>query len=71
MLNFDWLSGVSAETAKWIFLIFFGLIGVLVVLIPNDYVFEGVPQGDRRWWNNLKLWAIGVLLILSFIYYIF
>lgn len=71
MFNFDWLSGVSQETAKMIFLVLFVLIGVLVLLIPNEYAYEGVKKDDRHWWNNLKLWSIFVLSILFTIYYIF
>ena len=54
MLNFDWLSGVSIETAKWIFLSLFIAIGVVVCFIPSDYVFEVVEK--RRCW--LHGWAI-------------
>lgn len=71
MLNFDWLSDISPETAKIIFFVLFGLIGILVCLLPNDYIYEGVKNEDRHWWNNLKFWSIGVLSILTFIYYIF
>lgn len=71
MLNFDWLSGVSQESAKLVFLVLFVLIGVLVVFIPNNYIFEGVEKKDRHWWINLKLWAITVLAILFLIYYFF
>ena len=71
MLNFDWLSDVSQENAKIIFLGLFVLIGALVLLIPNEYAYEGVKKSDRHWWNNLKIWALGSLAILSFIYYIF
>lgn len=71
MLNFDWLSDVSPEMAKMVFFVLFGLIGVLVLLIPNDYVYEGIKKEDRHWWNNLKLWSLGVLSILAFVYYIF
>lgn len=71
MLNFDWLSGVSQENAKNIFLVLFIIIGVLVLLIPNDYAYEGVKKSDRHWYNNLKLWSLGSLSILFIIYYIF
>ncbi len=71
MLNFDWLSDISQETAKMIFLVLFTIIGILVLLIPNDYAYEGIKENDRHWWNNLKIWAITVLSILFFIYYIF
>jgi len=71
MLNFDWLSGISQETAKNIFLGLFVLIGFLVMLIPNDYAYEGVKKSDRHWYNNLKLWSLGSLAILFVIYYIF
>ena len=69
MLNFDWLSGVSIETAKWIFLLLFVAIGVVVCLIPSDYVFEGVKE--RRWWRDLRLWAIATLASIFATYYIF
>ncbi len=71
MLNFDWLAGISQESAKIIFLVLFVLIGVLILFIPNDYIFQGVEKKYRRWWNNLKLWAIGVLALLFLTYYIF
>jgi len=71
MLNFDWLAGISQENAKLIFLVMFALIGVLVLFIPNDYIFQGLEKNKRRWWNNLKLWAIGVLGMLFLTYYIF
>lgn len=71
MLNFDWLSGISQETARYIFLGLYVLIGGLVLLIPTDYTYEGVKKEDRHWYNNLKLWAICSLAILFFIYYIF
>lgn len=71
MLNFDWASGISQESAKLIFLVMFVLIGILVLFIPNDYIFKGVEEKDRHWWKNLKLWAITVLAILFLTYYIF
>jgi hypothetical protein len=71
MLNFDWLSEVSQEQAKNIFLIFFVLIGILVLLIPNDYAYEGVAKKNRHWYNNLKLWSVGSIAILFLIYCLF
>lgn len=71
MLNFDWLSGISQETARYIFLGLYVLIGGLVLLIPTDYTYVGVKKEDQHWWNNLKLWALCSLAILFFIYYIF
>jgi len=71
MFNFDWLSSVSQETAKMIFLSLYGVIGILVLLLPTEYVYEGIAKEDRRWWNNLKLWSLSVLAILASIYYHF
>ena len=71
MLNFDWASGISQESAKLVFYVLFILIGILVLLIPNDYVYEGVEEEDRHWWMNLKLWAITVLAFLFLTYLIF
>ncbi|MCM4165452.1 MULTISPECIES: hypothetical protein [unclassified Arenibacter] len=68
MFNFDWLSGVSQETAKMIFLSLYALIGILVLILPTEYVYQGIAKEDRHWWNNLKLWSIAVLCILASIY---
>ena len=71
MFNFDWLSGISQESAKYVFLSMYVLIGILVLFVPNEYAYEGIKKADRHWWNNLKLWSIFVLSVLFCIYYIF
>ena len=69
ILNFEWLAGVSTGAAKNIFLVLFILIGILVLLIPNDYIFQGAKK--RKWWFNLKLWALADLAFIFITYYIF
>ena len=69
ILNFEWLAGVSIGAAKNVFLVLFILIGILVLLIPNDYVYKGIEK--RRWWLNLKLWAMVDLAFIFLTYYIF
>lgn len=69
VLNFDWLTGLSVGAAKNVFLALFVFIGILVLLIPNDYIFKGVTK--RKWWLNLKLWALGDLALIFVTYYIF
>ncbi len=69
ILNFDWLTWLSMDAAKTIFLVLFVLIGILVWLLPNDYIYEGVEH--PRWWHNLKLWATGVLGMIFLTYYLF
>ena len=69
VLNFEWLSGLSIGAAKNVFLVLFVLIGILVLLIPNDYIYQGVKR--RRWWLNLKLWALADLALIFLTYYIF
>jgi len=44
VLNFDCLAGLSVGAAKNIFLALFVFIGILVLLIPNDYIFKGVEK---------------------------
>ncbi len=69
MLNFDWLADVPTGTARWVFLILFIAIGLLVWMIPDEYIYEGVEQ--PRWWHNLKVWALGVLAFIFVTYYVF
>ncbi len=69
MLNFNWLADIPIDSAKWIFLILFILIGVMVLLIPNKFIYEGIEK--IRWFHNLKMWAIGLLGFIFVVYYIF
>ena len=69
ILNFDWLAWLPVEAAKGVFLVLFILIGVLVWLLPKDYIYEGIAR--PRWWHNLKLWATGVLAMIFVTYLLF
>ncbi len=69
MLNFDWLADVPTAAAKWVFLILFMVIGLIVLTIPDEYIYEGVEQ--PRWWHNLKVWALGLLAFIFVTYYVF
>jgi len=69
LLNFEWLNHVSIASAKNVFLALFVVTGILIMLIPSAYIYEGIK--DRRWWHNLKLWALGDLAFIFIIYYIF
>lgn len=69
LLNFEWLNHVGMGTAKSVFLALFVVTGILILLIPSAYIYEGVQE--RRWYHNLKLWAIGDLAVIFTAYYIF
>ena len=69
MLNFDWLAAVPPEGAKWVFLVLFIVIALLVWRIPDAYIYAGLT--DRRWWHNLKGWATAVLALIFVTYYLF
>jgi hypothetical protein len=69
MLNFDWLTGISMGVAKAVFLVLFAVIGLLILMIPSDSIYEGIE--NPRWWHNLKLWAVADLAFIFITYYIF
>jgi len=69
MLNFDWLTGIPMGIAKGVFLVLFAVTALLVLMIPSDYIYQGLE--NPRWWHNLKLWAIADLAFIFIIYYIF
>ncbi len=71
MLNFDWAASISPAEAKYFFYALFAIIAVLVLLIPNDYVFLGLKPAERTWCRNLKLWALVALASLTWVYVIF
>ena len=69
MLNFDWLADISMNAAKFIFLGLYLFIGILVLFVPKEYVYEGLKE--HHWYHNLKIWAILLLFFIGFVYYIF
>ena len=69
LLNFHWLAGVPLAMAQAVFLLLFVIIGLLVLSIPRAHIHEGVER--PRWWHNLKLWALGVLLMIFVTYCLF
>ncbi len=69
MLNFNWLADIPIDSAKWIFLVLYILIGVLILFIPKDFIYEGIE--NVKWFHNLKIWAIGLLGVIFVVYYIF
>ena len=69
MLNFNFFADVSAETAKWVFLSLYILIGVAVMFIPNKFLYEGLTK--IRWYHNLKIWTVGLLSFIFVVYYMF
>ena len=69
MLNFDWLSDVPLPIARGVFLALFVVIGLLVLLIPREKIYEGIER--PRWYHNLKLWAWAVLAVIFIAYSFF
>jgi len=69
MLNFNWLIGVPVAAAKWVFYILFVVIGVLVLFVPNESIYEGIE--NPRWYHNIKIWAIGDLIFILAVYALF
>ena len=69
MLNFNWLADIDIDSAKWIFLILFILIGALVLFIPSKFIYEGLEK--IRWYHNLKIWAIALLAFIFLVYLYF
>ena len=69
MLNFDWLADVSVETAKFIFLGMFALLGIMILIIPKEFIYKGIEKIE--WWHNLKIWSLALLSLIAYTYYIF
>ena len=69
ILNFEWLMWLPADAAKNVFIALFVFIGILIWLLPRDYILEGIEK--PRWWHNLKLWATGVLAMITITYLLF
>ena len=69
MLNFDWLADISMASAKWVFLGLFILIGIIILFIPNKFIYQGLKE--IQWYHNLKIWSIGLLSFIFVVYYFF
>jgi len=68
-LNFEWANSVSPRGSRTVFFVLFIVIGLLVLMIPKAYIYQGVKH--PRWWHNLKLWAWGVLSFIFMVYWVF
>jgi hypothetical protein len=55
--------------ARAVFLAFFAALITLVYCLPRDYVLRGAR--DRRWWRDLRLWALVLVLIHAYVYWRF
>jgi hypothetical protein len=66
VLDFQWAAGLSDGAVRGLFLAFFALTAVFVLAQRRDYVYQGAP--DQAWWRDLRLWAMGILLVQSAIY---
>jgi hypothetical protein len=54
--------------ARCLFLGFFGLLLAGVLWLPKEYIFRGAP--DRARWRDLRLWAIVLVLIHIYVYWL-
>lgn len=69
MLNFDWAKDISVETAKYIIIGLFVLLGTGVLFLPKRYIYAGIE--NPHWYHNLKIWAIFALAIIASTYLYF
>lgn len=66
MLNFDWISNISAGSAKLIVLVTFLLPMVFALTLKKGYIFAGAE--NNKPWRNLKIWVMLLTGIMFFIY---
>ncbi|MFH1748879.1 MAG: hypothetical protein ABIG44_17750 [Planctomycetota bacterium] len=62
----EWLADLPLYWAKIIGTIFFMAVMIWAVTRPKQYIFRGAPDG--KFWRDLRLWAVVVLLIQIIIY---
>jgi len=60
-LEFHWLTGLSLAWATGIVVAGYVALTVYAATRSPDFLFEGAP--DRKWWRDLRLWLIPVVLV--------
>lgn len=55
--------------ARWLFIGFFLLLLLGVFLLPKDYIYRGAC--DRRLWRDLRLWAVVLVAIHVYVYWLY
>jgi hypothetical protein len=64
---FDLLLGaIPLAAGRWLIVSFFALVALATLLLPSEFVFRGAP--DRRWYRDLRWWAIAITLPYVLIY---
>lgn len=60
------LAAIPVEVGRWLVVAFLLAAGVASFFLPRWYVLLGAP--DRRWYRDLRWWALAVTLPYVLIY---
>jgi hypothetical protein len=64
---FDLLLGsIPLAAGRWCIVGFFAAVALATMLLPREFVFRGAP--DRRWFRDLRWWALAITLPYILIY---
>lgn len=69
MFNFDWLSGTDLGIAKLLMLMAFIAPLIFSLFLKRGYIYKGAA--DNKLWRNLKLWIMGLTVVMVSVYIYF
>jgi hypothetical protein len=52
----DLLGVIPLAAARWVLVGFFVVPAAVSLFLPREFVFRGAP--DRRWYRDLRWWAL-------------
>lgn len=60
------LGAIPLAAARWCIVGFFSAAALASLLLPREFVFRGAP--DRRWYRDLRWWAVAITVPYVLIY---
>ena len=69
ILEFQWAVGFSPFIVKGFFISFFVLVGLFSLWQKREFIYQGAPS--QALWRDLRIWAIGILILQAWIYLLF
>ena len=66
ILEFHWTQNFELWMIKFCFVAFFMSIALFVLWQKKEFVYVGAPNHAK--WRDLRLWALAILLMQTFIY---
>lgn len=69
MLNFNWLANMPESWGKFLIILTLVIPLIFALTLKRSYIYLGAK--DTKWWRNLKIWVLIIVVLQISIYLYF